>query len=191
MTDTKKVSIQEEFDKQLADFINDKSEQDEYKNFNPLQEKVIVKLFKFAPIDNKNALGTSQILIESPLDGKWKSSSIAQNEKIFPICKVIKVGKYITDIKAGDVFTVPVSDIVGDDMNPEFMWLVQNFGQQGKHGSMTKIPENMRQRIPKLEKNWERYKFSLPDRIGDETDDDKLVYLIPLLKLEAEYNPFE
>lgn len=184
-----KISIEEEFSLQLADFLRTTAEEEDYKRFTPLRDKILVKLFKFSPSDN-DVLGKSSVLVQSKLDGQWKPKDAAIHEKVFPICKIIKAGKDVDPrIQEGQLYTVPFSDVVGEDWNPDFMFLMQNFTKQGNKMGLADIPPDMRQRIPKLEKNWERYKFSMPDRIGKESDEDRLVYLIPELKLESEYEP--
>lgn len=186
---TEEISLQQDFYNQLNYFLDDTSEQELYKKYTPLKEEILVKLFKFIPERKTETLGKSRILVKSALNGAWKPSDEVKNEKIFPICKVIKVGKGVKgDIDTGKAYIVPYNDVNGDSWDPDFMFMVQNFAKQGRQGSMTEIPEGMRQKISNLEKNWERYRFSMPDRLGDETEDDRLVYLIPELKLVAEYH---
>lgn len=187
----KKNSIQEEFNRKLREFYEDDSYKKEYDRFKPLGDKLIIKLFKFVPESNFSDLGTTDIWVKSPLTGEIKPSSQALNEKIFPIAKVLVkgVGVENTFIKQGRLYTVPVDDVEGMDWNPDFLHLMNTFSQQGK-APKANLPEDMPQKIPKLERNWARYLFAMPDRLGNSTSEDKLVYLIPSLKLESiyEYN---
>lgn len=186
-----KEKIQKEFKKALNDFIKDESYFKEYDKFTPLGNKVLVKVFKFVPSEDvQSELGHSQILIQGAIDGKWKPSSVAMAEKIFPIVKIIKKGKAIedNDIQEGGVYTVPFDEITGEAWNPDFLHLMNSFTQKaGNQGQLANVPKDMEQRLPKIQIDWQRYKFSMPDRLGKETDDDKLVYLIPSIKLESVY----
>lgn len=184
------MSIEEQFNSKLKEFLSEDLSQ-EYSKYTPTNDKVLVKVFKFVPEENTSDLGRSTILVVSKLDGSLKPASIANNEKLFPIVKVIKKGKQTPDwVKENELYVVPYNDIVGDDWNPEFKWMMQNFSQKKGDGkpSIVTIPDDMPQRILKIDIHWERYKFSMPDRISVENETDKLVYLIPPLKLEAEYS---
>lgn len=188
MSTTIGVNLQTEFDKQIEDFAKDESYFADYARYTPRKDKVLVKLFKFTMDDVP--VGSTTILMPSQLPserGQWKPSVVTTNEKVYPIVKVIKVGKDVKDVKVGQMYVVPHADIIGDSFNPEFMFLMNNFVKQGKKMGLADVPEDMEQRISNLEKNWERYKFSMPDRVGSETSTDKLIYLIPELKLEADY----
>jgi hypothetical protein len=182
--------LEEDLMKQLADFKADNSILPEYERFNPRSERVLVQVFKFVPSDSSVIMGNSPILTVSPLDGRLKPSTISKHEKIFPIVKVLKKGAFSPEwVEDGALYIVPYNDVVGETWNPDFQFMMQSFSQKkgdGKPGMVT-IPDDMEQKLQKIEVNWERYKFSMPDRIGKETDTDKLVYLIPSLKLEADY----
>jgi hypothetical protein len=184
-----KFDLQKEFEQQLRHFIEDESDVKEYDKYVPRSDKMLVKVFKFHVKEGTEGLGTSSILIQSPLDGAWKPKDSVLNEKIFPLVRVLKVGNAVEneDIKVGKIYVVPADEVSGDDWNPDFMWMMQNFAKQGKSSGQLVIPDDMDQKIPKIEKNWARYKFLMPDRIGDATDEDKLVFLVPTLKIEAEY----
>lgn len=191
MTDKKKKTIQQEFDEKLKEFYEEKNYIKEYERFTPLGDKILVKMFRFIPEKNTEDLGKTQIWVKSPLTGEFKPSNQALNEKVFPIVKVLKVGVGVDKsfISEGKLYTVPLSEVDGMDWNPDFLHLMNTFSQQGK-APKANLPEDMPQKIPKLERNWERYIFAMPDRIGNKTEEDKLVYLIPSLKLESiyEYN---
>lgn len=185
-----KAALLADFTKQIKEFKEDNSYEEEYRRFSPRKDKVLVKVFRFTPSDKAFDLGSSPILTISPIDGVLKPSKVSKNEKLFPIVKIIKKGKEASaDLEEGKLYVVPYNDIVGDTWNPDFQWMMQNFSQKrgdGKPGLVT-IPDDMPQRLNKIDVHWERYKFSMPDRIGDEQSADKLVYLIPELKLEADY----
>jgi len=186
----KKCSLQEDLYNQLEELVKDNSHKKTYEKYVPRKDKILVKVFKFIPSDKDVKLGNSPILMISNLDGTLKPSSVAKNEKLFPIVKVLKVGSDVDDwVKEGQLYIVPWNDIVGETWNPDFQWMMQNFSQKRGDGkpSVVTIPDDMPQKLLKIDVNWERYKFSMPDRIGDEDEEDKLVYLIPQLKLEADY----
>lgn len=182
------MTIQEEFYKQLEEFQKDSSAED-YRRYSPRNQRVLIKLFKFIPKDSQEKLGTKSILIKSSLDGSWKPSDVAETERIYPIAKVLKVGKAVEDkdIVEGQLYVLPFDDVMGTSWNPDFLHLMNTFGKKGNQASLAHIPDDMPQRISNLEREMKRYKFSMPDRIGNETEDDKLVYLIPSSKLEAIY----
>lgn len=183
------IDIQKAFNEQLEKFKIPGEKDTSYNRYHPLGDKVLIRLFKFTLTNASKDLGVRSILIPSPLDGKWKPREEAINEKIFPICRVILTGSECTGIDVGGLYVVPFNDVVGLDWNPDFMWMMQNFAKQGKSSGQLVIPDDMPQKITKLEKNWERYKFSMPDRVGREEEFDELVYLIPRVKLEAKYTP--
>ncbi len=188
------LTLEEDYQQQLKEFYEDESYFHLYDNFTPFSapgtqvgRKVLVKIFKFVP-RVKGKIGSTLLYMPSPLNGELKTSVTALNEKVYPIIKVIKKGlgaEYSEFIKVGTLYTVPVDDVVGDDWNPEFTFFMNTMVTQGKTGGHVKIPEGMRQRIPKLERNWDKYKFGLPTRLGDETEEDRLIYLIPDMKLDA------
>lgn len=180
--------LEKDLKNQLRQFKNAKEKN--YESYRFYRDRCLVKVFKFKPSDETVQMSQSAIMIQSPLNGEWRTSYEVNNEKLFPIVKVIKKGSEAPDwVKEGNLYTVPYNDVVGDTWNPDFQWMMQNFAKKnnkGKPGIVT-IPDDMEQRIPKLDVHWERYKFSMPDRIGKEEEEDKIVYLIPSLKLEADY----
>lgn len=186
-----KKALEENFVQSLRDFITDDSYFPEYSGYIPLGDKVLIRLFKFTPREDlKGELGTTEILLPGALDGNWKPKSQALSEKIFPIAKVIRKGLRAGDahIEEGKIYTVPYEEILGTQWNPDFLHLVQTFaGKSGNQGKLVNIPEDMPQRLPKMAIEWARYKFSMPDRLGKETEDDKLTFLIPTIKLESIY----
>jgi len=190
--DERKKKQQEEleadYQAQLKEFAEDTSYYDDYNSFSPFTKKVLVRIFKFVPKIPSEQLGHTTIMVESPLDGKLKPQLIADNEKVFPIVKVFKIGEQVenkTYITKGNLYVVPMDEVMGDDWNPEFMFLMNTMVQQGQKGGLAKIPEEMRQRIPRLEKNWDKYRFGMPNRLGNQTERDRLIYLIPEIKLES------
>lgn len=189
MLDNRKTALENDFNKQIREFKNN-NRGVEFSRFNPRRDKVLVEVFKFIPTDESVSMGKSVLFGISELDGTLKPLSVIKNEKIFPIVKVLKKGTESPDwIEEGSLYIVPYNDVVGETWNPDFQWMMQNFSQKKGDGkpSVVTIPEDMPQKLPKLDVNWERYKFSMPDRLGDEDEGDKLVYLIPSLKIEADY----
>lgn len=184
-------ALEENFKQSLRDFIEDDSYFPDYKGYIPLGDKVLIRLFKFTPREDlKEHLGKTEILLPGVLDGNWKPKIQALSEKIFPIAKVIRKGMRVNEdfIKEGGVYTVPYEEVLGTQWNPDFLHLVQTFaGKSGNQGKLVNIPEDMPQKLPKMAIEWARYKFSMPDRLGKETEDDKLTFLIPTIKLESIY----
>lgn len=184
--------LKEKLEADLKEQLTKFKEQEEtgYENYNFRRDRCLVKVFKFKPSDKTIELSRSEILMVSSLDGSLKTSFESNYEKIFPIVKVIKRGHEAPEwVEEGRLYTVPYNDVVGETWNPEFQWLMQSFSQKrgdGKPGMVT-IPDDMPQKLQKIDVQWERYKFAMPDRIGAETDEDKLVYFIPSMKLEADY----
>src|SRR5688572_21752286 len=172
--------LEQDYKNQLKEFYEDQSYYSDYDCFSPFTKKVLVKVFKFTPTF-KADVGSTTLMVESPYDGSLKPKIVALNEKLFPIVKVIKVGTGVEntkDIKVDTLYTVPSDEIIGDDWNPEFMFVMNTMVQQGQKGGLARIPEGMRQRIPRLEKNWDKYKFGLPNKLGSETEEERLIYLI-------------
>lgn len=189
-------NIAKQFDEQFDAFAKD-DEFGEYDRFTPIGAKVLVKLFKFSPEDPGESLGKQAIVIPDA-SGNLKPQAVALHEKVFPIVKVIKKGigdwgqSQVSkeDVQEGGLYIVPTNDVVGMKTNPEFLHMLQTYkGKQGSQGALIKVTDEMNipQNLPKLDIVWERYKFSMPDRLGEETEDDKLVFLIPAQKLEAKY----
>lgn len=189
--DLKSSALEKEFEERLRDFVEDDSHIETYRRFKPRGDRVLVKVFKFVPSDPKLKAGEkSPILTVSKLDGTLKPAMVARHEKFFPIVKILKIGSNVSsDIKVGNLYVVPHNDVVGEKWNPDFQWMMQNFSKKRGDGkpSVVTIPDDMPQKLLAIDVQWERYKFSMPDRLGDETNDDKLVYLIPTLKIEADY----
>lgn len=188
---SKKEELQREFKDKLIAFMNDNELTEEYEKFEPRKDRVVVELFKFTADEKTEELGKTEIYVKSSLSGEWKPSSVALSERIFPIGKVIKKGPDVDeDIKVGDLYTVPIDEIEGYDWNPEFAWFMQNFSKQGKKGGMLTVPDDMPQKLPKIEKNWSRYRFFGIDSVVKPKEEEKrLVYLVPQLKLDARYIP--
>lgn len=193
---TTKQSLEQEFKEQLEAFCKDTSYFKEYERYTPLGPKVLLKLFKFVPKEKTPELGHIPILTQSPLDGSWKWGSDAMAEKVYNIAMVIKIGKggwgasavQPDDVEIGQTYVVPYNDVVGVDVNPKFLSVVNTFkGPVGSQGALTNIPAEIPQNLPNLDIHWSRFKFSMPDRLGNETDDDKLIYLVNAQKLEAIY----
>lgn len=182
--------LQQEFSEQLKEFASDRSIFDEYKQFTPREKDVIVKVFKFTPSNNKSLGEKHVILMKNDMTGEFTPRTVAQKEKIYPIVRLIAVNETVReslDLEVGALYTVPVEEITGTSFNPEFLHLMQNFAKQGKQGSFVNVPEDMPQRLPNIEIQWQNYKFPRPDRVGDVTENDRLVFLIPSLKLKTRY----
>jgi len=107
-------------------------------------------------------------------------------ENLFPIVKILKKGQGIKSdkYKEGDVVLVPSNDILGEDWNPKFIQVMQ---YQDSRNMKPVLPEGMRQSIPNVEKNWDRYKFVRP-WVPKPEEIDHLTYLIPETKVRGTFN---
>ena len=185
-------ALEQSYTDQLVNFIKDDSYFKYYEKFAPLKEKSLVKLFRFIPPEETGTalLGLSTKMVQSIVTGEWSQTAVDLPYIILPIVKIIKKGREVKDTQLveGGVYIVAYSDIMGESFNPDFMWMMQNFAKNGKNG-IVHIPDDMPQKIPNIEKNWERYKFYMPDKLGRPSDDEKMVYLIPENKFDAIYLP--
>lgn len=185
-------ALEQSYTDQLVSFIKDDSYFKFYEKFAPLKEKSLVKLFRYIPPEETGTalLGLSTKMVQSIVTGEWSQTTVDLPYIVMPIVKIIKKGRDVkdTELVEGGVYIVAYSDIMGESFNPDFMWMMQNFAKNGKNG-IVHIPDDMPQKLPNLEKNWERYKFYMPDKLGRPTDDEKMVYLIPENKFDAIYLP--
>ena len=156
--------IEQDFNKKLRTFIEDKELPKAYANYTPIGDEVMIKLFKFIPSEQKKK--KSSILMPGGISGDFKEHTAAAHEKILPIAKILRIGLGVKrELKAGDICTVAPDDIMGKDWNPDFIHLMNSFvKEEGKQGKLANVPKGMPQEIPKLEKNWARYRFIRPDR---------------------------
>lgn len=185
------MNLELEYQKQITAFADLDNDIKEYAAFKPRGKKVLVKLFRMKLPKASSKLNTSSILVPSKLEpGEYVTVDEAKADKIFPIVKVLAKGPSAPDdLEVGNLYNVTYNDIVGEVWNPDFLFFMQNFVKTDKGMGLANLPKDMRQRKPKIEVEWERYKFSKPSRVGKETDEDQLVYLIPELKIESEYEP--
>lgn len=182
------LDLQEDLFNQLKAF----KDQDEsgYDHYVFRRDRCLVKVFKFVPSDKTVELSKSAILMPSSLNGEWKPSLASNHEKVVPIVKVLKRGEEAPKwIKEGALYTVPMNDIVGETFNPDFLHIINTYAKAGQNGkaAMAHVPEDVPQKLNKIEVQWERYKFAAPDKAGKVTEEESLVYLIPSMKLEADY----
>ena len=166
-------TLEDQFKEQLDEFLTGEDDYSKYSKYEPIGPKVLVKLFKFTPMEADDALGKQMIMVPDPLNrGKYKPSTVALNEKIFPIVKVIRKGSgdwgassvAKDSVKVGDAYVVPYNDVVGMKINPDFLHMMQTYkGKTGSQGSLIKVTDEMDvpQNLPALDINWARYKFSL------------------------------
>lgn len=202
--------INQQYNKNLRRFIEDDSYFENYDNYIFHGNEVLVKLFEFEPsadLSKKQLLGERVLLlpIKDPKTGKivdWKPGKAGLERRIYPLVKVIKVGlrvnfvetaeghlKEIDEkyrIKEGSLYTVPADDVVGENWNPDFLFNMNSFAKTNQNGkpSIVNTPEDMPQKLPKVEINWAKYKFETVDKIKDKNE---FIYLIPSLKLKARY----
>lgn len=173
-------------------FLKDESYFKDYEDFVPEGKRVLVKLFEFSvpeELRKEIDLGKTDILVQSPLNGELKPKYVSYYEKIYPIVKIIAVGDEIvgTDkgapkYKKGDTAAVQVNEIEGKVFNPVFLQILNTFGKSGNgKPSLAHVPEDVPQKVPALDVNWDRFKFTNLSKPTDTSE--KLVYLIPDVKL--------
>jgi len=188
--------LKEEFNVCINAFAKDRSYFKNYDRYEPLGQEVLVRLFTFKPREDvikRNPLfGEHDIWITSPLNQQPIKQSQAILDKMYPIVMIIKLGKTCDPAKAlveGDLYTIPYDDVVGNSFNPEFLDAMNTYARQGGKSSLAHLPSDIPQKISNIHKHWERYQFSMPDRFDNPTEDDKLTYLIPDLKIKAKFRP--
>lgn len=185
-----KLQLQEEFIEAQKQFRDDKSYFKSFESCEILGKEVLVKVFKFVPskeLGEKKTFGTTPLMVKSKLNGDLITTTQALYERFYPIVKVIKKGDSpeLNNIEEGKLYIVPTDDIVGDDWNPDFLHYMNTFAKaaNGKQG-IVHTPEEMHQKIPKIEINWSRYKFNNPMSV--EVDND-CYFIIPYIKLKTQY----
>lgn len=182
------AQLQKEFVEQINSLRSDNKIVEQFKYFKPRERKVLVKVFKFRP--SVEGIITTEIPLKifDKASGKLMDRTRVENARIYPIVKVLAVGPDVPkDVIVGNLYTVCVDDIEGTQLNDEYLHLVNSFGREGSSGKIVNIPEGIPVRVPGIEKNWKRHKFQVPDKVGELTDDEKLIYLVPDLKLETTY----
>lgn len=189
------AEMQVECDKQLLDFYLDKSYLDLYKEYTPLRNEILVKVFTYSPSNrelvNKSLLGRSEIILPSAVNGEYVKSTTANSDRTLPIVKVISVGLGCQSlhISRGKLYTVSVDDIEGYDFNPDFIHAMQ-YGDAKQGGkNITKIPTDMPQRMKKINIRWAKFRFNLPNLLDKESSNFSDIFLIPEVLIKSEYKP--
>ncbi len=122
----------------------------------------------------------------SHIIGKFKIKDKPATENVFPIVKILKIGEGVksTKHKVGDIVLVPSNEILGEDWNPKFLHYMQF---QDSKGMNPVLPEGMKQSVPNVQKNWDRFMFIRP-WVPQPEEQDKLTYLIPEGRVIGSYN---
>ena len=144
----------------------------EAKKFEFFEDEVLIQIFVKYP-SNLTLVGADGSL--STMQEKMK--------KVFPIAKVIAVGKQCSrDYKVGDLVSVP--DIYAQ-MIPNAAWrrYMETRDDTAKqwHGP---IPEHF---IPLLEVKWEMNQFFL-NKLGPQKDHQRNIYLVPTSQTKCRVN---
>lgn len=172
-------TYQQQVDKQLKQFSNNKDYVEKYKNDEVLHKDVIVRIFKFVPETEIK----KSILIPDD-NGEFKPSSVVIEVRYFPLVQILNVGRDCDGkYEIGGVYTVPEHEIAGDDWNPQYLHLMQSFQMQGKQ--LVHVPENMKQKLPNVQINWNRYLYEKTWEAVDSKEREAEVYLIPESKLRT------
>lgn len=116
----------------------------------------------------------------------WKLTDTQLIDNVYPIGKILKVGKAVEldKYKVGDIVLLPSNDIVGEDWNPHFLTIL---GHQRSQGMSPVLPTGMRQRMQNVELKWDRYKFVRP-WVPKPEDKDNLTFLIPSPIVKGTYD---
>lgn len=173
----------EEFQRQLEVWI-EKDHHTEYSRLEFDHDDYLVRLFN---MDITGFDGFKTLEYEwSPILKNFKLKDKPALENVFPIVKILKVGEGVKSdkYKVGDICLVPSTDVIGEDWNPKFLHIMQF---QNSQNMKPVLPEGMRQSIPNVEKNWDRYKFVRP-WIPNPEPIDHLTYLIPEPKIRGRYS---
>lgn len=140
---TKGIDV-DEFYRQLKDFYNDKSYKDRFERCS-LTNKIGIEIFKFQP--NKN--------IKSKLLTVDLTGSLLSVDNVFEsthIAKIIKLpnDKDLIPYNEGDLVIMSYADTVGQDINPDYAFLMQ-FSQGNLEPKMAKsIPPFTHRYVAKL-----------------------------------------
>jgi DNA-binding transcriptional MerR regulator len=171
----------EEFRKQLSEWITE-DHHSEYKNLKFNTSDYLVRIFA---MDVSGFEKFVTVKYEwSKMLNNFKLANAQVTDNVYPIVKILKIGsKAEQDYKVGDIVLVPSMEVMGDDWNPRFLEYMKHQRSQGMNPV---LPEGMRQRLPKVEINWERLKFVRP-WVGLPEEQDHLTFLIPEHKITAEY----
>lgn len=174
-----------EFRRQLGVWVKE-DHHSEYENVEFDHEDYLVRIFQMDVSSFKNFITLEYEW--SPILQKLKLTDKPATENVFPIVKLLKIGGNIKlgKYKVGDICLVPSTDVIGEDWNPKFLQIMQF---QNSQNMKPIIPDGMRQSIPNVEKNWDRYKFirpwtPLPEQI------DHLTFLLPEAKVRGSYSGF-
>jgi hypothetical protein len=139
---TKGIDV-DEFYKQLMDFYNDKSYQTRFEKCS-LTNKIGIEIFRFQP--NKN--------IKSKLLTVDLTGSLLSVDNVFESTHIAKVVKLPNDnlhtYKEGDLVIMSYADTVGQDINPDYAFLMQ-FSQGNLEPKMAKsVPPITHRYVSKL-----------------------------------------
>jgi len=182
--------IEEEFKDYFYKFVYNKLDSTDYENYFPLGDEVLVEIFSFIPSKkSEELLGTKHIMVKTK-HGEWKPSVVANSEKILPLVRVIRIGNGVTNprIAVGQVYTVSPDEVLSEEWNPDFLHLANTFARApGSQGKLVNVPDEMPQKLPALDKNWQKYRFVKADTMEDRSEKDRYIYLIPTLKLKTLY----
>lgn len=175
-----------EFEEAKIRFKEDESYFEDFEGCDPLGKEVLVKLFKFEiskDLASKGFFGKELLLVPSKLNGEWVTKAQEKYNQFYPFVKVIKKGNFeeLKNIKIGGIYIVPSDDVVGEEWNPEFLHLMNTFGKADGKMGVVHTPQEIPQKLQKIEVHWSRYKFSNPKS----TKDENLYYLLPYNKIKT------
>lgn len=177
------IRYTEEFQRQISEWASHTDEVADYDAFEFEYDDYLVRLFKM----DITGFGFREYehYIANLQGGNVALREKKATEGIFPIVKVLKVGRTATaGWEVGDILTVPSRDIHGQQLSPEFQQFMQH---QNSQGMKPIIPEGYRQFVPNVEVNWKGYAFIRPWMVEPQ-EIDYITFLLPSPKLRGRYN---
>lgn len=185
--------FQDEYQKQLIAW-SEIDESGEYNSIDFFEDEYLVRIFSM-DVSQFQDIKTNYF-DWSPILKKFTIKEKQQGISVFPVIKILKIGKKVDPknilepqglkYNVGDICVVSSHEILGEDWNPAFMSYM-GMQEQRSQGMTPKIPEGLRQRIPNVEKNWDRYQFIRP-WVAKPEEKDYLTYLIPSSKIKGLFN---
>lgn len=179
----------EEVKKAFEEWTQDTSGIEEAKRYDFIGSKLLLRLFFYDPPKKEKSLiiggEATQSILGSAADN-IKGKEISAKFQIFPIAKVLAVGKSVTgefeNLKPGDLVTV-MDDIKGTHLNPAWIDFMQEGGKDRRPKITSVEPPQFIGNISQ----WKRDIFML-DKFKERPDiDDAFTFLLPQTFVLSKY----